>query len=38
VRAHHGAVAVESEPGRGSIFRIYFPVLTEIPLANAAYV
>ncbi|MBI5591306.1 MAG: response regulator [Deltaproteobacteria bacterium] len=29
VRAHHGAVAVESEPGRGSIFRVIFPVSVE---------
>ena len=29
VRAHHGAVTVESEPGRGSIFRVFFPVSVE---------
>jgi signal transduction histidine kinase/ActR/RegA family two-component response regulator len=28
-RAHHGAVTVESEPGRGSIFRVFYPVLAE---------
>ena len=26
VRAHAGAVTVESEPGRGSVFRVFFPV------------
>ncbi len=25
-RAHHGFVSVESQPGRGSVFRIYFPL------------
>ena len=29
VRAHHGAVTVESEPDRGSIFRVFFPVSVE---------
>jgi two-component system cell cycle sensor histidine kinase/response regulator CckA len=29
VRAHHGAVTVESDSGRGSIFRVFFPVLIE---------
>ena len=29
VRAHHGAVTVESEPDRGSIFRVFFPVSAE---------
>ncbi len=33
VRAHDGAVCVESEPGRGSVFRVFLPVSTEeIPL------
>jgi PAS domain S-box-containing protein len=33
VRAHNGAVSVESKPGRGSVFRIFLPVSTEeIPL------
>ena len=29
VRAHHGAVTVESKPDRGSIFRVFFPVSAE---------
>jgi len=29
VRAHGGAITVESEPGRGSAFRIFFPVSGE---------
>ncbi len=29
VRAHHGAVSVESAPGRGSIFRVFLPVSAE---------
>jgi CheY-like chemotaxis protein len=29
VRSHHGVVTVESAPGRGSVFRVYFPILTE---------
>ncbi len=29
VRALHGAVTVESEPGRGSVFRVFLPVSAE---------
>lgn len=28
-RAHRGAVTVESEPGRGSVFRVFFPLSGE---------
>ncbi|MEI6155405.1 MAG: ATP-binding protein [Deltaproteobacteria bacterium] len=31
VRAHKGAITVESNPGRGSSFRIFFPVSTDVP-------
>jgi len=32
VRAHHGAVTVESEAGRGSIFRVFLPLAAdEVP-------
>ena len=31
VKAHGGGVTVESEPGQGSIFRIFLPVSTEEP-------
>jgi PAS domain S-box-containing protein len=32
MRSHGGAISVESEPGRGSIFRIFFPVSKQLPL------
>ncbi len=36
VRGHGGALAIESEAGRGSRFRILFPVEVELPGAEAA--
>ena len=35
VEAHGGAISVKSEPGKGSQFRVYFP-LTDVPAANLA--
>jgi PAS domain S-box-containing protein len=35
VRSHQGTVAVESEPGKGSTFRLYFPAVLE-PAPTAA--
>jgi signal transduction histidine kinase/CheY-like chemotaxis protein len=33
IKAYRGAVAVESKPGKGSVFRVYFPVASEaLPL------
>jgi len=35
VRAHRGAVAVSSEPGKGSVFNIYFPLgAKEMPVSE----
>jgi two-component system, cell cycle sensor histidine kinase and response regulator CckA len=35
LKGHHGFVTVESEPGAGATFHVYFPALTEPPPALA---
>ncbi len=36
VGSHQGAIIVQSEPGRGTVFEIYFPALVATPVAAAA--
>lgn len=36
LKAHHGMIAVESKPGGGSIFRVFWPVSCEPPSGSAA--
>lgn len=36
VRQYRGCITVQSEPGRGSRFTVYFPVQTHLPNAQAA--
>jgi signal transduction histidine kinase/ActR/RegA family two-component response regulator len=35
LNAHHGAIAVDSEPGQGSTFHLYFPLLESAEPATA---
>jgi PAS domain S-box-containing protein len=35
VTAHHGAISVESEPGKGSTFHLYFPTQAGTAVASA---
>lgn len=34
--AHGGAVTVHSEPGKGTMFRLYFPVAADVPATSTA--
>jgi two-component system cell cycle sensor histidine kinase/response regulator CckA len=36
VQSHHGVVVVESEPDRGTTFKVFIPVSLEVPDKNAA--
>lgn len=38
VRAHHDAAQVESAPGRGTTFRIYFPASSGVAVSSATAV
>ena len=35
VRTHGGGITVQSEPGHGSVFRVFFPVVTEAVLRQS---
>ena len=32
VKNHNGAISVNSEPGKGTIFNIYFPIIERVPI------
>ena len=34
VRGHHGAISVQSEPGKGTVFDIFFPVVSKEAVAE----
>ena len=36
VRSHRGTLAVDSTPGSGTTFRVYFPVIKELPQSAAS--
>src|SRR5690606_33363059 len=36
VHAHNGQITMETRPGAGTVFRVYFPVMAELEAARAS--